>query len=330
MQDRMPIVKSGTRGDNIIAVGIIGSGQMAREYCKVLQAHPLYDVVGLASRNATTSKTLCDEFKIKYHSRSINELCGLANIRLIVVAVSETSTAAVVEELIDKPQVVLVEKPFGLSLAESRRLLSKSRRRSSPIFVALNRRFYDSTKKLADELNEVEGSRMFLLQDQHDTLAARANGSDERTMNNWMFANAIHTVDLVNFLGRGNARVVKTTKTSSGPSSFVIEASISFTSGDKATYFSVWNSPGPWVLNVYTESVRMVMGPLEQLSRQPRGSRLLEEIVGPDSSTPLKPGLWNLVEELCKHWDGGEPSIPSPQDSYESMKLVASIFKTRG
>jgi hypothetical protein len=194
----------------------------------------------------------------------------------------------------------------------------------------MNRRFYDSTIKLIAELEIEPGNRLFLLQDQLDTIAASRNGFDALTVKNWMFANAIHTVDLLRFLGRGKIKVEKVSRTQTGGSSFVLEASLSFKSGDRAKYMSVWNSPGPWVLNVYTEKARLVMGPLECLGRQSGENRVVEELVRPDSSGDLKPGLWNLMDEIRKHWTGGHPEVPSAEDSHESMKLVSRIFRTRG
>lgn len=314
----------------VISVGIVGSGYMAREYCKVIQLHPDYELVGIISRNLSNSKKLGQDFNLQYFPQSISELCKDAKPDLIVVAVSESSTAKVVEELFLHSQVLLVEKPLGLSINESRRLNLGARRRASPTYVAMNRRFYDSTLNLVAELEVEQGNRVVLLQDQHDTIAASRNGFDKLTVQNWMFANAIHTVDLMRFLGRGKIKVEKVSRTQTGESSFVLEASLSFKSGDKAEYISVWNSPGPWVLNVYTEKARLVMGPLEYLGRQVGESRVVEELVSSDSAGALKPGLWNLMDEIRMYWTGGHPRIPSTEDSHESMKLISRIFRTRG
>lgn len=331
MTPTMRIDDSNFQADRrVISVGLVGAGYMAREYCKVIQLHPSFELVGVVSRNLSNSKKLSQDFNLQYFPESISELCKDAKPDLIVVAVSESSTAKVVEELLRHSQVLLVEKPLGLSINESRSLKLGARRRASPTYVAMNRRFYDSTLNLVTELEAEQGNRVVLLQDQHDTIAATRNGFDKLTVQNWMFANAIHTVDLMRFLGRGKIKIEKVSKTHTGKNSFVLEASLSFKSGDKAQYISVWNSPGPWVLNVYTEQTRLVMGPLEYLGRQVGESRVVEELVSSDSAGALKPGLWNLMDEIRKYWTGGQPQIPSAEDSHESMKLVSRIFRTRG
>jgi hypothetical protein len=145
-----------------------------------------------------------------------------------------------------------------------------------------------------------------------------------------VFANAIHTVDLIRYLARGEAIIKRLSRTPLGESSFVLDAAISFSGGDEARYISLWNSPGPWVLNVYTENNRWLMAPLEELALQTGESKKTTPVVGAATQDELKPGLWNIFEEIQKHWMGEEPDLPTPKSSLESMELVARIFGTDG
>jgi predicted dehydrogenase len=313
-----------------ITVGIVGSGYMAREYCKVIRNHPAFRLVGITSRTEENSQILSKEFGLTFSPKSVSELSEIAKPDLIVVAVSESATAEVVKNLMDSSAVLLVEKPFGLSVQEARQLNDWTNNRKEPTYVAFNRRFYDSTMKLVSGLNQSVGNRFILLQDQHDTLAATRNGFDKITVDNWMFANAIHTVDLIRHLARGEAHVERISRTPLGDNSFVLDASLGFTAGDQARYVSIWNAPGPWVLNVYTETNRWLLAPLEELDLQTGESRKTSPLVRPSNQDELKPGLWNIFEELQKHWAGQEPAIPTPESSLESMELVSKIYQTSG
>jgi hypothetical protein len=70
------------------------------------------------------------------------------------------------------------------------------------------------------------------------------------------------------------------------------------------------------------------MAPLEELDLQTGDSRKTSPIVRPGDQDELKPGLWNIFEELQKHWSGEKPALPTPESSLESMELVAKIYQT--
>lgn len=312
-----------------IKVGVVGAGYMAGEYCKVIAEHPSYELLGVVSRSPERSRALAERHGLSWFPENLDQLSKDGPPDLIIVAVSEHVIYDVVKELIRLPSVLLVEKPLGLSLNEADELNKLSQRFAGRLFVALNRRFYSSTMRLRAELSSVEGKRGFLLQDQHDQISAEKAGFDPRTVRNWAFANAIHTLDLLSFLGRGEPVVDFVQKTPLDGESFVLEAQISFSSGDSAHYFSVWNAPGPWILNVHSGRARWVMGPLEVLERQPEGSRERIGLVGPGEAGEYKPGLWNMLSELKDYWGGIEPQLPDSRESLRSMKLVADIYGER-
>jgi hypothetical protein len=141
-----------------------------------------------------------------------------------------------------------------------------------------------------------------------------------------MFANAIHTVDLMMHLGRGLATLDSVSTMSLGRESFIVRAGVTFSSGDYFDYISVWNSPGHWTLNAHKEKTRWLMRPLETIDRQEGSSRLTEPLLSSEDLDYYKPGLNNILSELASYWEGGVPNVPSPADSLESMKLVAKIF----
>jgi predicted dehydrogenase len=309
-----------------IRVGIIGSGYMAREYCKVIQDHPKFLLTHIYSRSKSRSDFLSNDYGISTKVTSVEEMSLNPDIDLIVIAVSESSIREVVTQAVGSRGVLLVEKPFGLDFEEAKELTDLTSTNKMKVFVALNRRFYASTTRLRSELELHRGPGYFILQDQHDVVAARQAGFDDLTLNNWMFANAIHTVDLINYLGRGSVTLESVCTVSLGESSFVVRAGLAFTSGDYCDYISIWNSPGHWTLNAHKEDTRWVMRPLENIERQRGSSRQTEPLLSSKDIDDYKPGLWNLLSELSKFWEGTQPNIPTPIDSLRSMELVSEIF----
>lgn len=316
----------GAKNSRQIAVGIIGAGYMAAHYCSVIQSLPGYKLVAVVSRSAERAAALSKAFGLSFFPRSIAELCETARPELLIVAVSEGSVLSVVKQTKDFPGVYLVEKPLGLTMDEAREINDITSDYHERIFAALNRRYYSSTLRLSTELTEDPGHRFLTLQDQHDIFAARQAKVDERTLRNWHFANGIHTVDLLRHLARGELSVNSSQRTALGNGAFVVEATLGSSTGDFARYVSVWNAPGPWILSVHTSKSRWVMGPLELLGHQEKGSRETKNLVGSDDSEPHKPGLWNMLTELRRYWDGLEPSLPGPESSLMSMKLVEEIY----
>ena len=75
----------------------------------------------------------------------------------------------------------------------------KSLYKNKNLFVALNRRYLSAvvkSKKIIDKINEI---KFFSFYDQENTIKAKKNGHKKDTIKNWMYANSIHMVDLINF-----------------------------------------------------------------------------------------------------------------------------------
>lgn len=303
---------------------------MAREYCRVARDHPSFDLVGIVARSREKAATLSEEFGVNFSSENLSDLSNNVSPDLLVCAVSEYSTETVVLDALNFPWVLLVEKPFGLNLLQAESLAAHAALAAHPVYVAFNRRFFQSSTRLFRELQQTIGPRFYLLRDQHEPSHALRAGFDPRVVDNWMFANAIHTVDLLRSFVGSPGEVSRVWRTSLGGKSFVLHADIEFESGDRAVYTSAWDAPGRWSLDVFTESNRWVMSPLEELYLQRGSTRDLEEIVPPVASPPYKSGIWEMLSELATYWDGDIPRLPDYRDSLDSMKMVSEIYETRG
>lgn len=248
---------------------------------------------------------------------------------LVVVTVFELAMNAVSRACFKYPWTVLLEKPPGYNLADAVEIASAARAAERKVFVALNRRFYSSTRAALARLAESDGRRFIVVQDQQDQVAARESGQPEPVARNWMFANSIHVIDYLRMFGRGPVLSVEPVITWNPEDPGIVVARISFSSGDIGLYEGVWNGPGPWAVAITTQSQRWELRPLEQAMFQNRGERKLHPVAAHAWDQEFKPGF-RLQAESAVAAARGEPSdAVALEDALESMRLVHAIFAAR-
>ena len=232
---------------------------MAREHLKVMRALQGIDVVGIFSRTSSRAMGLASDFDIGFVASSIGELYETTRADGVVIAVSEPATEAICLEAINHPWQMLVEKPIGLNLNETKRIADAANRMGTNFFVAMNRRNYSSTRMALEEVEKIQGTRTVQIFDQEDPLSALNGGRLKQVCDQWHFANSIHLIDLFGVFCRGARIEVKNLiPWRPGYRAKSTHSVISFDSGDIGIYHSVWNAPGPWSVVIETEKKRWV------------------------------------------------------------------------
>lgn len=308
-----------------VKVGLVGAGYMAREHLRAFSQ--IASVVGVVGRTAAGAREFAEDTSIGYSSDSIPRLLDECQPDLLVVAVPELALPSVMSSALAQPIPLLVEKPIGKDLKVAERLTRLVNDAGSPAYVALNRRHYASTRRVIQALEaSSSGARVVQVLDQEDQRAARFAGQPEEVVSNWMFANSIHLVDLMRFLCRGAVCSVQVGSRWRPDSPGLVAGLVEFTSGDTAIYEAMWNRPGPWSCAVTTESSRLEMRPLEQLSIQTDGERLATTVELGDDDLRFKPGLLAQAEQAVRMVRGESHTLPDFNDALESMRLVAALY----
>ena len=308
-------------------IGLVGAGHMASEYAKLVLAQSNFELTGIVSRTQTSALNFA---KNVGHLRVYNTLEEMYRERtpdLVIVAVSELETRGVLREVWKFPWTCLVEKPAGYNIEEALEIAQGSRQARGETFLALNRRYYESTLAAKSILSDNAGPRYIQLTDQHDTEDAKASGKPPLILNNWHFANAIHTVDLAYFIARGKIDSVKGSVWQPTKKSFVLDSEIDFSSGDLVRYTSYWNVPQRWSLSISSPVIRVILSPLETLSSQIMGKLEITPIQLSGRDLTFKPGLSGLFGELTKKLEGKPHSLVSLEEGLSSMQLVERIFE---
>lgn len=317
----------GIKISKIKRIAIVGSGNMASEWAKVVTQHEFFDLAGVYSRDINRAKFFAARFPTPVIARSVSELYEMTKADIVIVAVSEGSLREVFLLVALYPWVRVLEKPAGINLEESIELAKASLRLSEPTYVALNRRFYFSTMTMRGQVEKESGSRFIQIEDQHDTESALASGRDPSVVRNWMFANAIHTVDLFRVFGRGHWRVESSLKEELSSTGFVISAVLKSSGGDVGLYTSLWNLAGTWSVACHSSQYVWEMRPLEMLSRTERLTRKVENFAGEEREKSGKPGLWQFLEDLNSVSNESQSRLVTLAEGLDSVRLVHQIYK---
>ena len=299
---------------------------MTVEHIKAFADHPYTDIAGIFSRTKDRALKIASNYQTTIVADSIAQLYNATKAELVVISVPELSVREVCLEAFKFPWACLIEKPAGYNLEDAEIIASAARASNSKAYVALNRRHYSATVNVLEELLSINQPRLIHVYDQENPNAALAAGQPELVVENWMYANSIHMIDYLSFLGRGKIVNVENIIPWDSEKPEFVMSKISYDSGDIGIYEAVWNAPGPWSVVITTQEKRWEMRPLEQAFVQNYGSRKQEPISNSEWDTKFKPGLRVQAEEAVKAVSGKPHNLPTLEDALESMKLVKAIY----
>ena len=273
-----------------VKLAIIGAGGMAREHIKAFQSIGV-EVTGIYSRTAPKAKALADEFAIKHVCSSIDELYEQTKADYVVVTVNVIDVANIIRQAAKYSWKILAEKPAGHNYAEAVALEKALGAKAADVFVALNRRSLSSLMNAKSGMEKAASRRIVEISDQQNIAAALAGGHPEEVVKYWMYANSIHSIDIMNYFCRGNVRQVTNLSKWHGADTDFVLAHVIYDSGDEAFYRCYFKQPGPWSAVVATEQARYEMRPLEKLQIQNAGERVLNEVPASEADLKFKPGF---------------------------------------
>ena len=305
---------------------IIGAGKIAAEYLKVLNKNNRTKIVGILSRTKISSKKLAHKFGILNYGNSIDLMMKKLNPDLVIVCVSTSETFKVCKKLFKYECVSLIEKPIALSVKECISLNKLSSKHKHRFFVALNRRFFSSTKILKKKLSKINNKRVVTVFDQENTINAKKSGHSVKVINNWMFANSIHLIDYFNIFCRGNYTSIKKEKLSLGYNQSVLICRILYDSGDIGVYHAYWNRPAPWKVTVSCSNFFYILSPIEKLiERNYKGKQNSFKINFFDKK--FKPGFYSMTNEFVSTYNKKKNELVDKDTNLKTMKLIHEIYK---
>jgi predicted dehydrogenase len=280
--------------DNI-SVLLIGASQMAIDYFNVLKALNISTtIIGRSIEGAKKFEAATGTPVITGGLEKYIQDVGMKKHTHAIVAVGleelSNTTLLLIQQ---KVKYILLEKPGGLDFPEIENL-AKSNNKDSKIFIAYNRRFYQSVLKAQEIIAADGGVKSFHFE---FTEWSHVIGKIDKKVGikeNWFLANSTHVVDLAFYLGGYPKEMQSYTSGSLDwhPKSIFVGSGIS----DKNALFSYhsnWESPGRWFVEILTAAHRLILKPMEELYVQEKGSIQVNKLeLDSDLDKQFKAGLF--------------------------------------
>ncbi len=315
-----------------LKVGLIGAGRMAGFHLDVLST---FDDVELASLVTTpTGKerrlSICKEYNISSNYDNVDDMIKNENIDAVFIQPSVQHVYEIAKKCLGASIHTFIEKPPGLKSSETRELLEISKEKDVIQMVGLQRRFYSHILE-AKSIIEKHGDLFSLVVEAPErfTQIKGKNKFTEEVLEKWIFANGIHMLDMLLFLGGGIEKymsVVKSWKEYMTNDSF--HSLIEFKSGAVGQYISNWSSPGGWSVKMYGNGVRVDIAPMEE-GKVTFSDGKVQELTISDEDKKFKPGVYKqnrMFVDACL--GNGEVSYPAAtlEDSLKVMEFIEDIL----
>jgi predicted dehydrogenase len=276
------------------SVLLVGAGKMAEEYAAVLlDMKVAFQVIGRSEQS-------CDRFFMKtgirpYSNGLQNNLPILEQSKTAIVAVSMEELYPVTISLLESGyRRILVEKPAAMTGQELENLSQLAYEKESRLYVAYNRRFYQSVQIVKKAIEEEElTSFHFEFTEWSHIIKDSQKPAD--ILQKWFFGNSTHVIDLAFFLGGAPLELTSYVSGSLDWHSAAARFSGSGISSGGAifSYFADWTAPGRWGVELCTRKSRYILRPLEAILVQKLGSIQIAPLpIDNDIDGRFKPGLW--------------------------------------
>lgn len=275
---------------------LIGTGNMGIEYCKVLKGLGVeFDVVGRREENANKFKEATGKEAlvggIDKWADSLKDQYTFA-----IVAVEVEQLYHVADLALDMGvKQILLEKPGSDTIEQLKELSKKAAGCNSKIYIAYNRRFYESVFK-AEEMIEEDGGITSVNFEFTEWLGRHNPG---HSLENMLLKNSTHVIDLAFYFAGAPTEM---SSYHGGWIDYMKNPSIYAGAGvtEKGILFSYqanWEAPGRWSVEVLTKQHRFYFKPMEELWVQEKNSVHVEKVQLPGKDdVQYKPGIFKMVK----------------------------------
>lgn len=278
-------------------IWLIGTGNMAIEYTKVLQALNVDFIVIGRSQNG------CENFSrdtgiLPFQGGLLSFLETKPDIPSAVINATGIESLTFSTDLLLKYGVkyILLEKPgFGSpeELITTKKLVDKN---DATVLLAYNRRFYSSVIRAQEIIEKDGGVKSFTFEFTEWAHTIKDLKKEKVELENWFYGNSSHLIDLAFFLGGQPLEINCFQKggLSWHPSGEIFAGAGLSCSGALFSYIANWSSPGRWGLELSTNNFRLIFRPIEKLQIMKLGSVNIDDDdeVDLEIDQLFKPGLF--------------------------------------
>ena len=276
-------------------IWIIGAGTIAQEYAKVLNSLGLnYTVVGRGEKSALDFKKVTGKSVVVGGLTSFlatkPEIADKAIVATPLEALAENTIALLKYGV----KNVFCEKPGFLYPEECEKVYSVAIEKNANLFYAYNRRFFASVLRAQEIIREDGGIKSFNFEFTEWGHVIESLNKSKGDLENWMYANSSHVIDLAFFLG---GEPVEFSSYTAGELTWhkpaIFAGSGVTDKGALFCYQANWAAPGRWGVELLTSKHRLYLRPMEKLQIQDIGSVAINPVEIDDHlDVDYKPGFY--------------------------------------
>lgn len=276
-------------------IWIVGAGDMAIEYVKVLKAlGRRFIVIGRSEQSAKKLKEATGVDAIlggldSYLSKNTSVP------EFVINCVPVLNLNDVNLKLLDYGvKKILSEKPGVYNPDDINELASETKNRNANLYIAYNRRFYASVNNAEKIIKEDGGLLSCNFEFTEWAHVFDAMPSPEINYKHLFLGNSTHVVDLAFFLCGEPKEMACYSAGTTGWHTPAIFSGAGVTKKQVLfSYCANWNAPGRWAVELLTPMHRIYLKPMEQLQLQDKGSIKVYPVEIDDRlDKEFKPGLY--------------------------------------
>ena len=308
-------------------IWLVGAGQMALEYVRVLKELPCeFIVIGRGESSATAFEqkagvpVICGG--LEQHLRKAGEPPEMAILAAGVLDLAENARLMMNAGI----KRILLEKPGGINYAEIETLSRQADLTGCDIFVAYNRRFYTSVFEAEKYIKEDGGVESFQFDFTEWSSSIEKLNKPEKELNGWLLTNSGHVLDMAFFMG-GEPQKLESFVSGHLPwhpaGSVFAGAGIAI-NGALFSYHANWGSAGRWGVEINTPKRKLIFRPLEKLQVMLKDSVVID-LMDLDYSLDInyKPGVYLQTQAFL---DKEDKRFLTIQEQLERMKWYYKIM----
>lgn len=279
-------------------IWIIGSGEMALEYAKVLKdLNETFIVIG---RSINNCNKIQDKFGIECIAGGLTLFLAsnpeLPNKVINTVGIEALSETTI--ELINYGvKNILLEKPGVAYPQEIYKLAQIASNQQATVLLAYNRRFYASVLAVEVMIKEDGGVSSFNFEFTEWSHIIGKLKKTKEEWHNWFLGNSTHIIDTAFYLCGSPSEIscyhLGKDNLHWHPAAANFAGAGVTTQGALFSYHANWEAPGRWVIEILTKKRRFIFKPIERLQVQQLGSVAVEFVDIDDKlDKAYKPGLF--------------------------------------
>ena len=307
---------------------LIGCGNNAIEHFKVLMA------LDISTTVIGRSKTSCDHFysktAIKPFSNGLqNNLALYGAPKEAIVSVSIDQLFSCTKLLIEKGcKKILIEKPGALEIKELIKLKELKDRYKANLWIAYNRRFYESVRLLKTLTEDDHGIKSLVFEFTEFSSSFQNPNLSDKIKEKTLICNSSHVIDLAfNLIGEPKENkwsyfhsgyLEKHKSSSRFHGSGISKKNIPF------SYHADWECPGRWGIDIMTTKSRFILRPLEKLQIITKGSLEAKFVdSSPTLESKFKPGFYEQCKEFISENHTNLKTLEEQINSFKIYKMMA-------